>query len=261
MPGHIFSQTGKWSEAVKYFELAKAKEIEYMTADPTYGTGHHGHNTNYLSTAYSFGGDYEKAVHTATRLLEYKESKQESATLDTFYSAYRQAQFALIRALVQHEKWDEILEGKTIPEIAKPRPQAWLAWARGIAYAAKGKHAEARAELEKMDRQVEDVMKMTWDREARELNAGRIELRGHIEIAEGQADRGFATLRLASEREQRLRYSEPPWYPRPVAEALGWQALRHGRPALAREAFHTALKQYQNDARALEGLKALEQAR
>ena len=71
-------------------------------------------------------------------------------------------------------------------------------------------------------------------------------------------DDGLRALRGASDRDQRSRYSEPPWYPRPVAEALGWQALRHKKYEIARRAFETALRQFKQDAHAMRGLKELE---
>ena len=258
MPGHIFSQTGKWGEAAKYFEMAKTKEIEYMNADKTYGSGHHGHNVHYLATVYSFGGEFDKAMHTAKRLLEYADTPAQADQLDNFYSAYRQAQFALIRTLVQHEKWDQILDGQTIPVIAKPRPAAWLAWARALAYTMKGQLAGAREEQSKMEKQVSELSKLSFDREAYELRVAETELRGHLLIAEGRVEDGFRALKGASDRDQRSRYTEPPWYPRPVAEAMGWQALRHQKYDLAKQSFETALKQFKLDARALSGLAEVE---
>ena len=261
MPGHIFSQTGKWSEAAKYFEMAKNKEIEYMNADPTYGSGHHGHNVHYLATVYSFGGEFDKAMHTAKRLLEYQDTPAQADQLDNFYSAYRQAQFALIRTLVQHEKWDQILEDQTIPVIAKPRPAAWRHWARALAYTMKGQLPAARAEQALMEKQVAELSKLTFDRDAYVLRVAETELRGHLLIAEGRIDDGIRTLQGASDRDQRAQYTEPPWYPRPVAEALGWQAVRHQKLDVAQRAFETALRQFKQDARALAGLAEVEKLR
>ena len=51
-------------------------------------------------------------------------------------------------------------------------------------------------------------------------------------------------------------YSEPPYYPRPVLEALGEIALRNGRAADAETAFRQALEQYPNSFRAQTGLRA-----
>lgn len=259
MPGHIFSQTGKWAEAGKYFALCQRKEIEYMNADQLYGSGHHGHNTHYLSTTQSFHGEVDKAIETATALLAYKQTPREAEQIDAYTSAYRQAQFALIRALVQHERWDQILDGKTIPTIDKPRPRAWHHWALALAHLGKGHLDQAEAERKQMDQAVEDLTKMTFDKQAAELRVAQMELKGHLLIAQGKLDAGFKTLQQASGRDQRNRYYEPPWYPRPVAEAWGWAALRHGRTGEAKKAFARALEQYPADARALAGLKQLNQ--
>ena len=67
MPGHIYSQTGKFAEAEKSFGDAAANELGYIHADSLYGTGHHGHNVHYLSTAYAFDGQYDKVGKTAAR--------------------------------------------------------------------------------------------------------------------------------------------------------------------------------------------------
>jgi hypothetical protein len=51
-------------------------------------------------------------------------------------------------------------------------------------------------------------------------------------------------------------YSEPPYYPRPVSEALGEIALQNQRPEEAAAAFRVALEQYPNSYIARKGLRA-----
>ena len=262
MPGHIFSQTGKWSEAAKYFELCLAKETGMMKADALYGTGHHAHNAHYLSMSYSFGGEFDRALETATALYQdWKNTPREDTQIDAARSPAQQAQFAMLRALVQHEKWDQLLDGKTVPAIDKARPRAWQAWAMALAYATKGEVAMARKQEALLDVAAEEVRKTTFDRDAPELAVARLEVRGQVLIAEGRIDDGLRTLWQASDRESRLVYSEPSWYPRPVAEGLGWTALRHGRVLDAKRAFATALRQYPADRRAVEGMRAADQAK
>ncbi len=262
MPGHIFSQTGKWSEAAKYFELCLAKETGMMKADALYGTGHHAHNAHYLSMSYSFGGEFDRALQTATSLYQdWKNTPREDTQIDAARSPAQQAQFAMLRALVQHEKWDLLLDGKTVPVINKARARGWHAWAMALAYATKGDLAMARKQEELLDGAAEEVRKTTFDREAPELAVARLEVRGQVLIAEGRIDDGLRMLWQASDRESRLVYSEPSWYPRPVAEGLGWTALRHGRVPDARRAFATALRQYPADMRAVEGMRAVDQTK
>ena len=129
MPGHIYSTTGKFAEAEKSFSDAAVNELGYIKADALYGTGHHGHNVNYLATAYAFDGKYDEAKKAARSLLEFKENPREAAMPDTNTTAYRQGWFALMRAMVLAQSWDEILDGTSLPVYDKPREQAWRHWA------------------------------------------------------------------------------------------------------------------------------------
>jgi tetratricopeptide (TPR) repeat protein len=250
MPGHIYSQTGKWEEGIKVFEDAKANELAYMDADTLYGNLHHGHNVHYLSRSYSFHGQHDRAVETARGLLAMKENPREVKQDDNLRTAYMQGWFALLSTLVQFEKWDLILDNQTLPVSSKPRQKAWHHWARGVAFANKRDHAAAKAEFQKMVAAMRGL-------KHQELAVARAELKGQIEIAEGNVDKGLRTLRAASAAERKLRYQEPPAYPRPVAESMGRLALAAGKAAVAEKAFRTALEQFPADAHAAAGLRAL----
>src|SRR5271165_2154127 len=81
MPGHIYSQTGRWEDAVNSFAAAAENERGYMRADSLYGTGHHGHNVHFLATVYSFQGQYDQAKVAARELLGFKENPREIASM------------------------------------------------------------------------------------------------------------------------------------------------------------------------------------
>src|ERR1700691_319147 len=186
MPGHIYSQTGKFAEAEKSFGDAAVNELGYIHADALYGTGHHGHNVHYLSTAYAFDGQHDKAKEAARSLLEFKENPRELAQVDGNFSAHRQGWFALMRAMVLSENWDELLDGHSLPVYDRPREIAWRHWALGLVYAPRGHPLEANEEARLMDaalRQYKEVVKR--DAPA-ELTVAREELAGHILAAEGK---------------------------------------------------------------------------
>jgi tetratricopeptide (TPR) repeat protein len=258
MPGHIYSQTGRWADAIYSFEAAKKLELEYMAADATYGNGHHGHNTHYLSTVYSFSGDYASAVREAQHLLTFEETDAQKKETDLFTSAYAQGFIAMLRALTQHEKWDEILEGRMLPRIARPRQEAWYAWARGIAFAGKGDVAQARQEARKLDQSLALFVSRTKRPAPPELLVAKEELAAQILLASGKSDAGLRALEQAAQKDRRLRYSEPPAYARPAYEALGHWARRLGRVEVARRAYRQALEQFPEDAIARRGLAELD---
>jgi len=256
MPGHIYAQTGRWEDAVKSFSTAAENERGYMHADKLYGTGHHGHNVHFLATSYSFQGQYDKAKDAARELLGFQENPREIASIDGFFSAYRQGWFAMLRSLVQSESWDEILDGKTLPVYEKPREQAWRHWAFALAYLGKNNAELARAEAKEMDESLAEYKQKVKMPVPEALEVARTELDGHLKLAEGKLDPALRKLEQAATLELRMTYSEPPFYPRPVLEALGQAALKNGRLDQAESAFKRALGQYPGSFRAQAGLRA-----
>ena len=256
MPGHIYTQTARWDDAVKSFSDAAENERGYIKADKLYGTGHHGHNVHYLATAYSFEGQYDKAKDAARELLGFHENPREAANLDSFTTAYRQGWFAMMRSLVQSESWDEILEGKSLPVYDKPREQAWRHWALAQANAAKGNLDAAREESKLMEAALNDYKDKVKMKVPEVLEVAREELDGHLKLAEGKLDSGIKKLQQAANMERHLVYSEPPYYPRPVLEVLGEAALKNGKLPEAESAFRQALDQYPASHRAQVGLRA-----
>lgn len=258
MPGHIYSQTGKFAEAEKSFGDAAQNELGRIKADALYGSGHHGHNVHYLSTAYAFDGQYDKAKEAARSLLEFQENPREKSLVDGNFSAYRQGWFALLRAMILSESWDEILDGKSLPVYDRPREQTWRHWALGVARASKGETAAAQEEARQMDalfKQYEEVVKR---KPPVELVIARQELDGHILAAQGKMKQAFHTLGMAASAQRKLRYSEPPYYPRPVNEVIGEIALRAGKPAKAEAAFRQTLAELPGSARSVSGLRDLQ---
>ncbi|MCS7023329.1 MAG: tetratricopeptide repeat protein [Bryobacteraceae bacterium] len=257
MPGHIYAQTARWDDAVKSFSEAAENELKWIRADSLYSTAHHGHNVHFLSTAYSFQGKTEEAVKAARSLLAFEENPREKAALDNNRTAYRQGWFALMRALVQNERWDEILDGQSLPHYDKPRERAWRHWAVGVASAAKGNAKGAQKALEAMDDALDSYQEQVKQPVPAELRVARQELLGHILAARGKIQEAIEKLQVAAKRERALVYSEPPFYPRPVNEALGRLALSLGQTQLAERAFREALEQYPGSFAATRGLAAL----
>ena len=66
-------------------------------------------------------------------LFTFKENPRERAG-NSQRGVWRQGYFGLIKTSVRFEKWNEILDGKTIPVYDKPEQQAWRHWAMGLAY-------------------------------------------------------------------------------------------------------------------------------
>jgi tetratricopeptide (TPR) repeat protein len=258
MPGHIYAQTGKLDLAEKAFGAAAVNELGYIQADSLYGTGHHGHNVHYLSTSYAFDGQYDKAEQAARSLLEFKENPRELAAVDNAFTAHRQGWFALMRAMVLSENWDQILDGHSLPVYDRPREQAWRHWALGVAEAGKGDAAAAAEQARLMDESLEAYDEQVKHKAPPELMVARQELEAHVLGAQKKTDAAIKAFKSASAAQRKLRYSEPPYYPRPVNEALGEFALHAGKTSDAHAAFQTVLQDLPNSARSVKGLAATE---
>jgi tetratricopeptide (TPR) repeat protein len=254
MPGHIYAQTGKWAEAAKSFEDAAANELGHIAADTLYARGHHAHNVHFLVSTYSYQERYDKAVEAARGLMEFKENPREAAAVDSSRTPYRQGWFSLMRAMVQNERWDDILDGKTPPVYDKPRENAWRAWAVGLAYAARGDGQAAAQQLKALKAALKQLKAKTKSQTPPYFKVAEEELKGQVALASKKVALGLKILQSASRKERALRYSEPTNYPRPVLEVLAQAALRHGKLELARVSFQAALEQNPASPRAERGL-------
>jgi hypothetical protein len=255
MPGHIWAQTGKWDEAAKSFEDAERNELSYIKADSLYGTGHHGHNVQFLITTYVFQGKYEQAMAQANGLMAFGENPREAKEVDNPYAVYRQGWFATLRTLVAFEKWDQILDGKTLPVYDKPREQAWRHWAVALALGNRGSVAMAKKEQQAMEASLKDLALKAKKPVPPVMDVARKELEGQMALFEHKTAKGIKLLETAGVMERSLRYTEPPSYPRPVLDVLGDKALAAGHMETAEAAYKDALDQYPADPRALAGLE------
>src|SRR5262249_23651737 len=150
MPGHVFVQTGRFEDAIRAFENAGAKERTYLEADPLFPSDHYLHNQQFLINVLTELGRFRDATNESRKLMSVPETPEQRGELDVT-SFYRIGWFGLMRTLVRFEKWDEILDGKTLPFYEKPREEVWYHWAQGLANAARNNPDAARASLRRMD--------------------------------------------------------------------------------------------------------------
>jgi hypothetical protein len=158
------------------------------------------------------------------QLLAFKENPRErGGNVQT--GPWRQGYFGLIKTTVRFERWNDILDGKTIPVYDKPEQNAWRHWAIGLAQAATGQMDKAKATLNEMQKDLEGV---TSSKEPIGIGAQELE----------------ATMRARRRPEEGLR--AVPWRrsrsgdalygaavePRPVAE--GWQRRAGARDSRRR---------------------------
>ena len=250
MPGHIYAQSDKIQEAIASFTAAAENELTWINADTLYPTGHHGHNVHFLIHALNLGGRYQDSMTRVQHLLTFKENPRErSSSVQTV--PWRQGYFGLIKTVVRFEKWNDILDGKTIPVYDKPEQNAWRHWALGLAQAATGQMDKAKATLADMQKDLEGV---TSSKEP--IGIGVQELEAAIAARSGDQKKGYELFRKAADREAAMLYTEPPSYPRPVVEGWASVALTRGDFATAEKAYRETLGREPGSGRAFFGLAA-----
>jgi tetratricopeptide (TPR) repeat protein len=250
MPGHIYAQSDKIQEAISAFSAAAANEQKWIASDSLYPTGHYGHNVHFLIHALNLGGRYDDSMKWVQDLFTYKDNPRERNS-NNQRTVWRQGYFGLIKSVVRFEKWNEILDGKTIPLYDKPEQNAWRHWAMGLAYSATGQPDKAKATLADMHKDLDAV---TSAKEP--LGIAAQELEATIAARAGDKSKAYELYGKAANREANIMYTEPPAYPRPVVEGWGNVALTLGDFATAEKAYREALAREPGSGRAFFGLAA-----
>lgn len=255
MPGHVYAQIGMFDEAVQAFLAAATKEREYMSADPHYSKLSYVHNEILLLHVLGSQGRYRDAL---SRINDLMSARQNLADRETAEFLFRVGWFALMKTLVRFEKWDEILDGVTLPFYKQPPESLWYHWARGLAYASTADTAAARDSLLMMEQLMQSLERVVSPI-PQQFQIAHSELAAYIEASTGDVMKGLGDLNRAASSESLLPYTDPPVYPRPVLELLGKTALKTRDFRTAESAFRRALENEPGTGRALWGLaKAFE---
>src|SRR5436309_4336258 len=252
MPGHVYALTGMFDDAVKSFLATSAKEEKYIAADAQYQKLRWMHNEVLLLQVLGLAGRYQDARSHIADLMSGKKADHDMAE---FF--YRIGWFNLMKTLVRFERWNDILDEKTLP-FYKGGPEAlWYHWSHGLANASTGNLTAARESLQNMGgliRQFEQGTTIPM-----QFHIAQSELEAYIDAKSGNLKKGLDGLRRAATREADLPYTDPTVYPRPVLELMGRTALDGKDFAAAEFAYRKTLENEPGGGRALWGLaKALD---
>src|ERR1700736_3921831 len=158
--------------------------------------------------------------------------------------------------LVRFGRWDDILAAPDHPDFM-PLTRAMRLAARGIAFAAKGDVAAAKAEQQAYLAAVPLVP----PEETAGPNTGQAilavvtpMLAGEILYRDGKVDEGLSKLREAVKAEDALRYSEPPGWILPARHSLGAALMQERSFAEAEPVYRDDLARLPENGWALFGL-------
>ena len=245
MPSHIYIRTGNYHRGVLVNEWASEADSQYVAqckVQGTYPIMYYPHNVHFLAACAFLEGNSQKALKAAWMVNRIADKRYilENVTVQHYSSIP-------YYVMVQTGKWDDIL---TLPPPGESLlyPRAIWHYARGMAFAAKGRLTEAQNELRDLNaiRANAALEKMLiWDLN----NAGQLvsianhTLRGDIALHQKNITESIKSYRAAIELEDALNYNEPPDWFFSVRHSLIHASLEGGdyiqAEAVAREDLQT----------------------
>jgi tetratricopeptide (TPR) repeat protein len=270
MPGHTYVHVDRWDDAAKAFETSANVDRAYIrdnNEETDHAAGPYGHNIHFLAMVYGYQGRFRDAVRVSQELLDVTRKPGEEKSRTAL-----EGRISMMRALVRFEKYDEILDGKSLPDDGTFEVfRAWRYYAMALAKIGKGDVTSARAQLETLERETawlkekfgkaKDLPQAGRQRQQlRALAVAPLELQARILAREGKAGEAITMLKQGIEEDIKLGYAEPPLYPIPMEEAAGKICLELKRWKEAEEFFRAALNRDPGSGRAYFGLMQAQQA-
>lgn len=255
MPGHIFSNVGMWHEAAISTDSATRGEKKYMRDQMTFpwNTWNYAHNANYLSYIQCQLGLAERAISGAKQMLTVSRNPEGRKDRRGDSYIHSQGKIALLRALIQFERWKELSDDKQFEWTDEVGDKANKHYALSLAHLGLGDIQNASASFEELLKLKEDAEKSS----AKQRYLTQVaEVRGRLALKRGEDLEGLASLAEAAKLEAKLRLqqNDPPFYPVLLYNILGGAYLQQKSPGLAVKAFEMALNGVPNDGFALAGL-------
>lgn len=254
MSSHIDVRRGRWQEAIVANTQAIAANRKYRetAGRPLSGyLNYMGHDYHMLTYAAMMSGQSALAAQTMRDLFAQMppEWKRESDSGDGYFAMH----FDVMKRFGQ---WDKIL-AEPEPIARYTHARAWRYLARGIARAAQGDPVGARAEERAFAAARAQIPAGATYRKNPLADIMEIAARlldGEILLREGKIDAALAALQAAVEREDKLRYAEPPAWAQPVRQALGAALLQRNRLVEAEQVYREDLARTADNGWSLFGL-------
>jgi tetratricopeptide (TPR) repeat protein len=253
MPAHIYMRTGDYANAALSNKVAAEADLALFKITGNggmYPVMYYNHNLHFLAIARTMEGRFADAL-AAARALEANVGPHVHMMpmLEGFMTT---SQLVLVR----FRRWDDILR---LPQPEAGMVGTTLVWhfARGMAYAAKGKTSDAEREMKMLvngEKGVPAEAAFGLNSAASILKIAENVLSARIATARRDYKPAIAILKKAVEMEDALAYDEPPAWFLPVRESLGGALMLGGNNAEAEKVFRAELERNRRSGRALFGL-------
>lgn len=250
MPAHIYIRVGRWADAIEANRRAVHADDGYFDGPHTsdaafYTAAYRSHNHHFLVLAGSMAGASQVAIAASNEAVAFVDHDAARAV-----PALQPMLAVPVQTLVTFGRWDEVLRTPLPP--TDLRIATALTWyARGVAFAATNRSAEARATVDSV-RGVARALDAGEVRTVLEIAALAVE--GEMALRGGDAARAVESFAQATKLEDSLGYMEPPTWYYPVRHSLGKALLAAGRSRDAEQAYRADLRRFPENVWSLRGL-------
>jgi hypothetical protein len=226
MPAHIYVRVGRWADAVAANVHAVHADEAYLEGNAgrgrgIYGGGYYPHNWHFLAFAAGMSGASATAIRAARQTVAGLDHK---LALET---PWLEAVTPVVyQTLVTFGKWDAVL-AEPLPAVEQRYATGFAYYARGVAFAARRRFAEAEASLDSVTAIV--ALLPAGDNQTA-LAIAELALAGEIALRRGRASEAVRQFRAAAALEDGLFYAEPPTWYYPMRHSLGKALLAANRP-------------------------------
>lgn len=255
MPSHIYWRVGRYFDASEANVRAAKVDEDYIAqcrAQGLYPALYYPHNIHFLWSSASMEGRSEVAIEAGRKVAANVRLEQirEYPTIEFF-------QTIPLLSLVRFAHWQEILQ-QPAPPAALPYSNAIWHYARAVALARTGEHDAAQAEIDAMQPLMSN--ESIWFLDGNDYPASQVLAianllaRGELAQAKGDYESAIAQFNAAVEEQDKLPYTEPPFWYYPTRQSLGSAMLLAGDNAGAEAVYRADLSQYPRNGWSLYGL-------
>jgi tetratricopeptide (TPR) repeat protein len=234
MSTHIDVLCGHYQNVVDWNSRAIEADRKYLAREGgmNFYTGYRAHNYHFKLYGAMFLGQYEAAVEAADELVATIPNELFTIEVPPMADWLEGFMSMKMHAYIRFGKWQEIID-TPLPEDEKLYcvTIAMIHYAKGVAYSATGRIAEAEEQRRLFDAAYERVpeTRMLFNNTCRDILAiAREMLNGELEYRKGNFSIAYAHLRTSIELDDGLPYDEPWGWMQPARHAYGALLLEQG---------------------------------
>lgn len=255
MPAHTYWRVGRYHDAAEANVRAAAVDESYIAqcnAQGFYPALYYPHNIHFLWSATSMEGRSKIAIESAHKLSSKVAVEQikQFPVIEAFHTVP-------LLSLTQFAKWDDILAAPKPIEEFDYSNGIWH-YARGIALAAQKQPElavkEQQALAARKNRKSIQFLDDHGQPASQLLEIADQLLLGEIALAGDDANAAVTHFAKAVELQDKLPYTEPPFWYYSTRQTLGYALLAAKRNAEAEAVYREDLKLYPNNGWSIYGL-------